>query len=230
VRSVVFDIETVGLPWLDLDPMLREALTRGAKSGEEYRAKREWRSLSPYASKVIVIAMLNPETRKGKVWYEAAGAREESDSADGLFRRIGTGEAQMLEEFWGDLVRYDRVVTFNGRSFDGPFLSVRSAVHGVTPSRNLSGYRYSFSDHLDLIEVLTFRGTVGPALKPSLHAACTAFGIPSPKSEEMHGNAVGEAYREGRLQEILDYCRRDVEATAELYRRLDGTLLPLFAK
>ena len=63
---------------------------------------------------------------------------------------------------------------------------------------------------------------------PSLHAACVAFGIPSPKSTEMHGHAVGEAYREGRLPEILEYCRKDVEATAALFRRLEGTLLPLF--
>ena len=132
----------------------------------------------------------------------------------------------MLTEFWTDLRRFERVVSFNGRGFDGPFLSVRSAVHGVAPSRNLSGYRYSVREHVDLMEVLTFMGTVQQ--KPSLHAACVALGIPSPKTAEMHGYAVGDAYAAGRLPEILDYCRRDVEATAELFRRLEGTLLPLF--
>jgi hypothetical protein len=44
----------------------------------------------------------------------------------------------------------------------------------------------------------------------------------------MHGHAVGEAYLEGRLPEILEYCRRDVEATAALFRKLEATLLPLF--
>ena len=46
----------------------------------------------------------------------------------------------------------------------------------------------------------------------------------------MHGYAVGDAYAEGRLPEILDYCRRDVDATAELLRRLEATLLPLFRR
>jgi hypothetical protein len=46
----------------------------------------------------------------------------------------------------------------------------------------------------------------------------------------MHGYAVGDLYRQGRLREIADYCRRDVEATAALYRRLETTLLPLFRK
>lgn len=228
MKTVVFDIETVGLPWLDLDPMLRESLTRGATDGAEYRKRKDWRSLSPYAAKVIVVAMLNPETQRGKVWYEAAG-REESSSPDGLFQRVGTSEREMLSEFWADLARYDRVVSFNGRAFDGPFLSVRSAAHGVAPSRNLSGYRYSVSDHVDLKEVLTFFGAVDRDKTPSLHAACVTFGIPSPKSAEMHGYAVGEAYRQGRLPEILDYCRRDVEATAALLARLEPTILPLLA-
>ena len=105
---------------------------------------------------------------------------------------------------------------------------MRSAIHGVAPSRNLAGYRYSVESHVDLMEVLTFQGAAGT--RPSLHAACVAFGIPSPKSAEMHGYAVQDAYAEGRLPEILDYCRRDVEATAALLRRLEPTLLPLFRR
>jgi 3'-5' exonuclease len=105
---------------------------------------------------------------------------------------------------------------------------VRSAICGVAPTKNLSGYRYSVREHVDLLEVLTFFGAVQP--RPSLHAACLAFGIPSPKSEEMHGYAVPAAYAEGRLPEILEYCRKDVEATAALYRRLEATLLPLLER
>jgi hypothetical protein len=136
----------------------------------------------------------------------------------------------MLEEFWTTLRKYDRVVSFNGRRFDGPFLSVRSAVHGLKPSRNLAGYRYSIEEHVDLLEVLTFFGTTSWDQTPTLHAACVAFGVPSPKTEEIHGYTVDVFYRQGRLREIADYCRRDVEATAELFRRLEVTLLPLFRK
>lgn len=228
MRTVVFDIETVGLPWLDLDPLLRESITRGAEDGARYRTKKDWRSLSPYASKIVTIAVLNPDSRQGKVWFERNEARSESVSPDGLFETIGCDERTMLDEFWAVLARFERVVTFNGRRFDGPFLSVRSAIHGVRPTKNLSGYRYAVSEHVDLLELLTFQGTAQTA--PSLHAACVAFGIVSPKSAEMHGYAVGDAYREGRLAEITDYCRRDVEATAELFRRLETTLLPLFKR
>ncbi len=229
MKTVVFDIETVSRPWLELDALQRGRLTRWAEDHEDFLRRKEGGALSPYTGKVIVIGMLNPESGQGKVWYEAA-ERQEAKSEDGFFEYVGCGEKEMLAEFWLALSRFERFVSFNGRAFDGPFLSVRSAVHALLPSKNLSGYRYSVESHVDLLEVLTFHGTVSRDQSPSLHSACVAFGIPSPKSEEMHGYAVGDAYREGRLAEVAAYCRRDVEATAALFRCLETTLLPLFRK
>jgi hypothetical protein len=229
VKTVVFDIETVSFPWLELDPLQREKLTRRAEDHDDFLRMKEGGALSPYTGKVIVIAMMNPESGQGKVWYEASERREEK-SGDGFFEYVGCGEREMLVEFWTALSKFEVFVSFNGRTFDGPFLSVRAAVHGLTPSKNLSGYRYSLESHIDLLEVLTFHGSVSRDQTPTLHSACVAFGIPSPKSEEMHGYAVGDAYREGRLAEVADYCRRDVEATAALFKRLETTLLPLFKR
>lgn len=230
MKTVVFDIETVSFPWLDLDPMLRERLTRNAEDHEDFLRRKKGGALSPYTGKVVVIGMQNPETGKGIVWWESAGERTSRPSDDGLFEYVGCDEASMLAEFWKKIEKFDRVVTFNGRRFDGPFVSVRSAVHGLSPSRNLAGYRYSVEEHLDLLEALTFFGTTSWDQTPNLHAACVAFGIPSPKTKEVHGYTVDDFYRQGRLREIADYCRRDVEATAELFRRLEPTLLPLFRK
>jgi DNA polymerase elongation subunit (family B) len=230
MTTVVFDIETVSLPWLDLDPMLREKLTRKAEDHEDYLRKKKGGALSPYTGKVIVIGMLNPESARGSLWLEGAGPRAAAASRDARFEVVECDEKTMLEEFWATLGKFDRVVTFNGRRFDGPFLSVRSSVHGLRPSRNLAGYRYSVEEHLDLLEALTFFGTSSWDQTPNLHAACVAFGIPSPKSAEVHGYTVADFYRQGRLREIADYCCRDVEATAELFRRLEPTLLPLFRR
>jgi hypothetical protein len=230
MKTVVFDIETVSLPWLELDALQREKLTRYSEDHEDFLRRKAGGSFSPYTGKIVVIAMLNPETEHGIVWYEAAGARTARPSEDGLFDYVACDESTMLCEFWEKVAKYGRCVTFNGRTFDGPFLSVRSAIHGLSPSKNLLGYRYSVETHVDLLELLTFQGAVSRDQTPTLHAACVAFGIPSPKTAEMHGYAVGDAYREGRLAEIADYCRKDVEATAALYRRLESTLLPLFRK
>ena len=230
MTTVVFDIETVSFPWLDLDPMLRQKLVRNAEGPDDFQRRKKGGALAPYTARVVVIAMANPDTGRGVVWHEGDGPRASGKSSDGLWDVVACNEKTMLEEFWTTLRKYDRVVSFNGRRFDGPFLSVRSAVHGLKPSRNLAGYRYSIEDHIDLLEVLTFHGTTSWDQTPTLHAACVAFGIPSPKSEEVHGYTVDTFYRQGRLGEIADYCRRDVEATAELFRRLDATLLPLFRK
>ncbi len=230
MKTVVFDIETVSFPWLDLDPMLREKLTRYAGDHEDFLRRKKGGALSPYTGKVVVIGMQNPETGKGIVWYEAAEGRISRPSDDGLFEYVGCDEASMLAEFWKTCEKYHHFVSFNGRSFDGPFLSVRSAIHGIPPSKNLVGKRYEFAATVDLLEVLTFQGAVSRDQTPTLHSACVAFGIPSPKSEEVHGYTVDEFYRKGRIGQIADYCRRDVEATAELFRRLDATILPLFRK
>lgn len=228
--TIVYDIETVSFPWLDLDPMLRRKLVRRSEDPEDFQRRKKGGALSPYTGKVIAIAMVNPRTGRGGVWYEHAGPPDRAASDDGLFEVVGCDERTILAEFWKKLESYGRFVTFNGRSFDGPFLMVRSAVHGLSPSRNLVGKRYEAGVAVDLLEILTFQGAVDRLQNPSLHAACIAFGIPSPKSEEIHGYTVDDFYRQGRLREIADYCRRDVEATAELFRRLEPTLLPLFRK
>ena len=46
MKTVVFDIETVSFPWLDLDPMLRERLTRSAEDHEDFLRKKKGGALS----------------------------------------------------------------------------------------------------------------------------------------------------------------------------------------
>ena len=119
--------------------------------------------------------------------------------------------------------RYHRFVTFNGRCFDGPFLMLRSAMLGIPVTRNLVGYRYSIRPHTDLLDAVSF---FGASRKWNLDFACKVFGVVSPKEQGMDGFSVGHFYRAGRIREIALYCRRDVEATAGLFQKLEKTLLP----
>ena len=116
-------------------------------------------------------------------------------------------------------------MSFNGRGYDGPVLMIRSAQLGVTPSRNLVPYRYDLSDHCDLMEVLSFQGATRDRF--SLDYWCRRFDVESPKGK-IDGSQIARAYREGRIEDIGEYCLRDVRATAELFRRVERTLLPLF--
>ncbi|MDP6849555.1 MAG: 3'-5' exonuclease, partial [Planctomycetota bacterium] len=95
----------------------------------------------------------------------------------------------------------------------------------VAPSRNLAGYRYSVRDHCDLMEVLSFFGAARENY--SLDYWCRRFGVESPKGK-MDGSMVAQKARSGRYDEIAEYCLRDTRATADLFRRLQSTLIPLF--
>jgi 3'-5' exonuclease len=225
VASVVFDIETVGIEWDRLDDAQKTYLSKNARTDEERLKLPESLSLWPLTGRIVVLAMLNPDTGRGRVWYEKTDGRLEENSSDGLFTFVGDAEPVFLAEFWKAIARFHRFVTFNGRSFDGPFLMLRSAALGIPVTKNLVGYRYSVRPHTDLLDVISF---FGAARKWNLDFTCKAFGIESPKEHGMDGYSVGPYYRAGRLREIALYCRRDVEATARLFQKLEKTLLPVF--
>jgi predicted PolB exonuclease-like 3'-5' exonuclease len=46
-----------------------------------------------------------------------------------------------------------------------------------------------------------------------------ALGIPTPK-EGIDGSQVFDFYKAGKLDEIADYCKRDVETTRAVYKRM----------
>jgi len=224
VASVVFDIETVGVDWDSLDDAQKTYLQKNARSEEERQKLPEHLSLWPFTGRVVVLAMLNPDSGRGRVWYEKTDGRHEEASTDGLFTFVGDAEPVFLAEFWSAIARFHRFVTFNGRGFDGPFLMLRSAALGIPVTKNLVGYRYALWPHTDLLDVLTF---FGASRKWNLDFACKAFGVESPKEQGIAGSSGGPYYRGGRLREIALYCRRDVEATARLYQKLEKTVLPV---
>ena len=77
------------------------------------------------------------------------------------------------------------------------------------------GNRYHSTQHIDLLEKLTFYGLVR---KFNLDFYCHAFGIESPKSKGVTGMEVKELYKAGRIKDIAVYCGEDVKATFQLYQ------------
>ena len=221
--TYVVDIETVGERWDDLDERTRDYLLARASNDAEREAVPRRLGLPPGTGRVIVIGMVNVRTGQGGVLVEGAH-RDWSQSSIAGFKRFDGAEGELLGQFWKMLeTQAGRVVTFNGRGFDGPFLMTRSAILGVRPTRNLVGNRFRLDEHCDLADVLSFNGAV--RTNYSLDYWCRRFGITSPKEEGIDGSRVQDAYEAGRLEEIVAYCARDVIATAELFRRLEKTVL-----
>lgn len=213
MSRVVFDIETVGVDFTTLDEQAQEYLLRAARTEEEKALVPETLSFSPLTGQVVAIAMLNPDTGKGAVYYQAPGVESEEHEEDGIVYVAGS-EEEILKRFWQTIACYDQYVTFNGRSFDCPFLMVRSAIHKLKPTKNLVPYRYG-DEHIDLYDRLGFFGAVRRTM--SLHMWCQAFGIRSSKSAEVNGYEVPRLFREGKFLDIARYCFEDIRATAELF-------------
>jgi DNA polymerase III epsilon subunit-like protein len=225
MKKLVIDIETVGVPWEEHDPYVREYLIKGMNEAEAEEEKRRG-ALSPFTGRIVAIGVVNAETGRSCAMYEMPGQTEVLTRRDGNRTLISGTEKQILEKFWDFLDRDDRFISFNGRQFDGPFLMIRSAIHGITPKRDLVGNRYRFHPNCDLREVLNFNGTINPRqMRFNLDLACKTFGIQSSKAEGMDGRSVETMYRAGRHEDIAVYCLEDVRATCELYLKLEKTLL-----
>ena len=225
MKKLVIDIETVGTPWEDHDPYVREYLIKGMSEAEAEEEKRRG-ALSPFTGRIVAIGIVNAETGRSCAMYEIPGQSELITRKDGDRTFISGSEKQILEKFWTFLNHGDRFISFNGRQFDGPFLMIRSAIHGVVPKRDLVGNRYRFHPNCDLREVLNFNGALNwRQMRFNLDLACKSFGITSSKTEGMDGRAVETLYRSGRYEDIATYCLEDVRATCELYLKLENTLL-----
>ena len=224
--AIVFDIEVAGLPWEDVDETTRTYLLNRERDPNKRDAIPERTGLYPGFGKVIAIGLWLVDEERGLMLLEGEPVAEQPwDLAPGA--RIFRGnEGALLQRFW-EIVeqRSSRLVTYNGRSYDGPMLMVRSAQLGIAPSRNLTPYRYDVSDHCDLLDILGFQGAASG--RYSLDYWCRRFDVASPKGS-IDGSQVAGAYQEGRIDEIGEYCLRDVRATAQLYSKLEPTLLPLF--
>lgn len=220
MSRIVFDIETLALPLESFDEVRQEYLMKFADSDEKREDALLKMNLHPLTAQLIAIGMLNPDTNGGKILYQS-NITEQFSSDDGKIEFISGSETDLLRQFWDTVQHYNQFITFNGRSFDCPFLMIRSAMLAVKPSRNLVTYRYDSSPHCDLMEQLTFYGAVR---KFNLDFYCKAFGIKSPKSEGITGLDMGPLFRQGRYREIAEYCLRDISATAELFRNWDEFL------
>ena len=217
MSRVVFDIETLGFPLESFDDVQREYLLKFADTDEKREAEIQKLSLHALTAQIIAIGMLNPDTNAGKVFYQST-VKEQFSTEDGKVEFISGDEKNLLQHFWETVERYDQIITFNGRSFDCPFIMLRSGILGVKATRNLIPYRYDSDKHCDLLEQLTFYSATR---KFNLDFYCKAFGIKSPKSEGITGLDLGPLFREGKFQEIAKYCLGDIQATGELFKRWD---------
>ncbi len=221
LKKIVLDIETIGKDFESFDEMSREYLLKFAETEEEIKEAKESLGFSPLTGEIVAIGMLNPDTEKGAIFFQAPAnpGSSHTDPPEPFEKNgiqfIADTENGILKRFWEAVKNYDQVITFNGRGFDAPFIMLRSAILKIKPTKDLMPNRYSATSHIDLLDQLTFFGSV--RRKFSLHMWCKAFGIKSPKEEGVTGLEVKDFFKDGKYIEIAKYCVGDLYATKELY-------------
>jgi hypothetical protein len=236
MSKLIIDIETIGEDFDALDETTQEVMTRWisreSKDDDEYKHAlkdiKEGMGFSPLTGEIITIGVFDHDKQKGVVYFQDPSEKlKEFEEDNCVFKPLS--EKEMLIAFWKGAMEYQEFITFNGRTFDVPFLMIRSAINGVRPTKDLMTYRYATSQkfgalHIDLLDQLTFYGAV--RRKGSLHLWTRAFGIESPKSGGINGDDVGRFFKEGKAKEIALYNARDLVATSELYQYWQDYLRP----
>ena len=207
---LVFDIETIpdvaGLRALHgLDSTLSDRdiaemafQMRRQKTGSDF--------LPHHLQRVAAISCVLREGDTFRVW-SLGGLDEE--------------EGSLIQRFFDGIEKYTpQLVSWNGGGFDLPVLHYRGLIHGVQCPRywdmgeddkdfKWNNYisRYH-SRHLDLMDLLALY--TGRANAP-LDDLAKLIGFPGKLG--MDGSKVWEAYQQGKIGEIRDYCETDVVNT-----------------
>ncbi len=139
----------------------------------------------------------------------------------------GDGEMRLVQDFFRLVERYTpQLVSWNGGGFDLPVLHYRGLVHAVVAARYWEhgdddrDFRYNnytsryHARHTDLMDVLAMYQ--GRAAAP-LDEIARLCGFPGKLG--MGGDKVWDAYCDGQIEVIRNYCQTDVVNTYLLYCR-----------
>ncbi len=138
-------------------------------------------------------------------------------------------EAELIERFFDGVERYSpTLVSWNGSGFDLPVLHYRGLINGVVAARywdvgdDDKGFRYNnylgrfHGRHLDLRDVLA--GYQIRAAAP-LDDIASLLGFPGKMG--MSGAKVWDAFQDGDIAGIRNYCETDVLNTYLVYLRFE---------
>jgi predicted PolB exonuclease-like 3'-5' exonuclease len=213
---LVFDIETIpdvaGVRKLSALPAALSDAEVAEFAFQQQRAKNGSDFLPHYLQRVAVISCLLRSDEGLRVW----------SLAEPKF-----SEAEIIQRFFVGIEKYTpNLVSWNGGGFDLPVLHYRGLIHGVNAARYWEmgdddrDFRYNnyisryHTRHLDLMDLLAL---YQPRASAPLDQLAKLMGAPGKLG--MDGSAVWQAWQDGRIDEVRDYCETDVVNTYLVYLR-----------
>lgn len=217
MNVLVFDIETIP----DIDGCRRIYDLHGLSDDDVARAVYQMRRqqsggefLRHHLHRIVAISTVLRSGKQFKVWSLGDADSDEQD---------------LLQRFYSGVERYTpRLVSWNGGGFDLPVIHYRSllypidAAHYWETGQNDTSFRYNnylsrFHDrHTDLMDVLA---GYQPRASAALDEIAGLCGFPGKMG--MSGAKVWDAYQQGEIQRIRDYCETDVLNTYLVYLNLE---------
>jgi len=206
MKIIGFDIETIPQQkaltrsqqdWLD--KKLEFALAKAPSYEDREETKRRIMATTPYLGEIVCISL-----------GEVQGSKINAESFIGE-------EKDLLKRFWEVIggVSNGLYVSFNGLKFDVNFIVMRSMYHKVLPTNKnfLNTSKFRKFPHFDVMAWMADWGYPSP----TLDIACDIAGVVSSKEGEIKAKDVAQAFEDGKIDQIAEYCEEDVRATLEVY-------------
>lgn len=214
---LVFDIETVpdlssARQLYHLDPLSDEDAAAALLQLRREKVGHDFLPL--HLQRIVAISLVMVKGNTHRVWS---------------LGEPGDDEKSLIQRFFDGIEKHTPVlVSWNGSGFDLPVLHYRALLHQVAAptywemGENLSAFkwnnylnRYHYR-HLDLMDVLA--AYQNKAYAP-LDEIAIMLGFPGKIG--LHGSRVFEAFQQGNLDAIRNYCEIDVLNTYGVYLRFE---------
>lgn len=155
-------------------------------------------NFSPEITKIVTITL----------WTKANGSV--------VIKNLEWDEKTQIESFF-TAIKGNKICWFNVKSFDIPFIIKRALFNKIKIPSELKMFwkkPWEMENIIDLLEVYKY-WVFGSFW--NLDLICNFLWITSPKDDNIDGWQVQRYFDEGKIEEILVYCKKDVEATMRIY-------------
>lgn len=216
IPTLVFDIETIP----DADGIRTLQDLPSSLSDEEVvnialhqrRQKNGTDFLPLHQHKICAISCAMREGEHFRIWTLGTAA---------------SSEAEMIQRFFDGIDKYTpQIVSWNGSGFDLPVLHYRGLIHGVDAGRywdlgeddkDFKWNNYISRYHMRHVDLMDVMAMYNPRANAPLDDLAKLCGFPGKLG--MDGSKVWDAYKQGNIQDIRDYCETDVANTHLVFLR-----------